>query len=135
MILGIEETFEIGKDTFFNSDSPITSYYVIFEDDLTTGYFYAVEKKSNLQILDALHIYNAIDVIDKDKLCEIRIIWSNNGLVVFLLINGYCHALFDFENQAGYCRTAFPKSQSNWTKVKERNLTDELLSELIQNNP
>lgn len=134
MILGIEETFEVGKDTFFDSDSPTASYYVIFEDDLTTGYFYAVEKKSNLQILDALHIYNVVDVIDKDKPRDIRIIWSNNGAVVFLLINDYCHALFDFENQAGYCRTAFPKSQSNWTKVKVRNLTDERLSELIQNN-
>lgn len=102
MILDLEETFIIGEDTFFESVSSTTSFGVTFEDDLTTGYFYAVDTKPDLKILDALHIYNVTDVVDKDKPCKIQIVWSDNGLIASLLINDYCHAIFDFDKRAGY---------------------------------
>ena len=138
MILDLEETFTVGQDTFFDSISPTSSFGVTFEDDLRTGYFYAVDTKPDLKILDALHIYNVADVIDKDKPCKIQIIWTDNGKIASLLINGYCHAIFDFDKQAGFCRTGFPRSNGEWGKTKkrdeatERTLTDELINEFFK---
>lgn len=129
MILDLEETFTVGYDTFFDSVSPTSSFGVTFEDDLTTGFFYAVDTKPDLQILDALHIYNVGDVIDKPS--KIQIAWSDNGKIASLLINNYCHAIFDFENKTGYCRNGFPESNGKWTKVQERTLTDDLINEIF----
>lgn len=127
MQLDIEEIFKVGQDTYCSSISPTSSYGVTFEDDLTTGYFYAVDTKSDLLILDALHIYNVADVIDKDKPVKLQIIWSDNGLIAALLINNYCHAIFDFNSKAGYCRNGFPEARTGWIKINTRILTDELI--------
>lgn len=132
MILDLEEIFTIGQDTFFASDSINESYAVTFEDDLTTGYFYAVDIKSNSKILDALHIYNVADVIDKSRPCKLQITWSINGQIASLLINNYCHAIFDFEKKAGYCRNGFPENKG-WCKTSERILTDELIDTIFKN--
>ena len=134
MILDLEETFTVGQDTFFDSVSPTSSFGVTFEDDLTTGYFYAVDTKPDLQILDALHIYNVADIIDKDKPSIIQIVWSYNGLIASLLINNYCHAIFDFNSKGGYCRNGFPESNNVWTVTKERVLTDNLIREIFETN-
>ena len=134
MILDFEETFIIGQDNFFQSVSPTSSFGVTFEDNLTTGYFYAVDTKPGLEILDALHIYNVDDVVDKDKPCKLQIAWSNNGLIASLLINNYCHAIFDFDNKAGYCRNGFPENSGEWIKIKERVLTDSLINEIFKYN-
>lgn len=133
MIFDLEETFTVGEDTFFDSISPTSSFGVTFEDDLTTGYFYAVDTQSDLQILDALHIYNVADVIDKDKPSKIQIVWTDDGQIASLLINNYCHAIFDFEERAGYCRNEFPESNGNWTQIQTRTLTDELITALFDN--
>jgi hypothetical protein len=127
MILDIEETFIVGEDAFFDSISTISSYGVTFEDDLTTGYFYAVDTEPDLQILDALHVYDVEHVVDKHKPSIIQIVWTDNGAVAFLLINNYCHAMFNFKEKAGYCRNALPANNNGWAKTKERKLTDELL--------
>ncbi|MDB5279035.1 MAG: hypothetical protein JWR61_3990 [Ferruginibacter sp.] len=132
MILDLEEIFTIGQDTFFDSVSPISSFGVTFEDDLTTGYFYAVDIKPELQILDALHIYNVADIADKDKPRKIQIAWSDNGLIASLLINNYCHAIFDFAAKAGYCRNGFPESNGVWTARKERVLTNDLIDDIFK---
>lgn len=133
MILDLEETFTIGKDTFFASDSINESYAVIFEDDQSTGYFYAVDIKSDSKVLDALHVYNVADVIDKDKPSKIQIAWSDNGQIASLLINNYCHAIFDFETKAGYCRNGFPENKGEWCLISERILTDELIDKIFKN--
>ena len=132
MILDVDEIFTVGQDTFFESTSQINSFGVTFEDDLTTGYFYAVDTKPDLQILDGLHIYNVADVIDKDKPSKIQIAWSDNGLIASLLINNYSHAIFDFENKAGYCRNGFPDNNSGWTNTKNKKLTDDLITEIFK---
>ena len=134
MLLGLEETFTVGKDTFCDSVSPTSSIGVIFEDDLTTGYFYAVDTKKDTEVLDALHIYNVADVIDKDKPSNIKIYWSDDGQIASLLINNYCHAIFDFNNRVGYCRNGFPKNNSGWAKTPQRDLTDELIDEIFKTN-
>jgi len=132
MILDLEEQFTVGQDTFFDSVSPTIDFGVVFEDDLTTGYFYAVNITEEQEILDGLHIYNAEDVIDKDRPCKIQITWSDDGLIASLLINNFCHAIFDFENKAGYCRNGFPDNKTGWIQIKERILTDELIDSLFE---
>ena len=134
MILGLEKSFTPGKDTYFDSVSPTSSFGVTFEDDNTTGYFYAVDTKPDLTILDALHIYNVADVKDKDKPGIMQITWSDNGLIASLFINDYCHAIFDFIIKAGYCRNGFPECNSDWATIKERTLTDDLVRDIFKNN-
>jgi hypothetical protein len=131
LILGAEETFNVGHESFVDSISPTSSYAVIFEDDITTGYFYAVDINRNTEVLDALHAYNVADVIDKDKPCIIQIFWTDDGAIASLLINNYCHAIFDFKRKAGYCRNSFPENNSGWTKVQNRALTDTLIKEIF----
>ncbi len=132
MILDLEEIFTVGEETLFRSISPTSSFGVLFEDDLTTGYFYATDNQTDLDILDALHIYNVADVIDRNKPAKIQIFWTENGEIVSLLINNYCHAIFDFKSKAGYCRNAFPESNLDWVQVKNRKLTDDLISTLFK---
>ena len=132
MILAIEEMFMVGKDSFFESVSPVNSFGVTFEDDLTTGYFYAVNTEPDLQILDALHIYDVENITGKSKPGTIKIYWSDDGLIASLLINNYCHAIFDFKNKAGYCRNGFPAANRNWVEVQSRNLTDELIENIFK---
>jgi len=131
MILAVEETFTVGQDAFFDSVSQISSFGVTFEDDLTTGYFYAVDTKPELKILDALHIYNVADVSDKHKPCKIQIAWSDDWQIASLLINDYCHAIFDFKANAGYCRNGLPECNSDWCQVNERKLTDKLIDDIF----
>ncbi|RNI25037.1 DUF2251 domain-containing protein [Rufibacter latericius] len=123
-----EEDFFPGKDTFIDSTAD-NENAVVFEDNEETGYFYAVERIDGLKILDALHIYNVKDVVDKDRPSTLKILWSEDESMALLSINNYYHALFDFKNKAGYCRTGFPENGS-WAEVKERKLTDELLESL-----
>lgn len=125
-----QQTFLVGEDTFVDSISD-NKLAVIFEDNCETGYFYAVDCNNDQEILDALHIYNVESVTDKHKASEIKILWTDDSSLALLVINDYCHAVFDFKNKAGYCRNAFPESNNDWTKLKERKLTDELLEELL----
>ena len=125
-----EETFIVGEDTFIESTSE-NNFTVIFEDNLETGYFYAVDRENGMEMLDALHVYNVADVVDKQKPSILKIFWTEDSTKSLLVINDYCHAVFDFKNKAGYCRNAFPKSKSDWTKIENRNLTEELLNELL----
>ena len=131
MILGVEDIFTVGEDSYFSSVSPLNSYGVFFEDDLNTGYFYAADNKNDLTIFDALHIYNVEDVIDKKKPCKIQIAWTKDGNIASLIINNYCHAIFDFQKQESYSRNGFPQCKTGWSRNNSRLLTDELLSTLI----
>ncbi|NBB32084.1 DUF2251 domain-containing protein [Cellulophaga sp. BC115SP] len=124
-----EQTFTVGQETFVDSTVE-NNNAVIFEDNEETGYFYAIDRNNNLDILDALHIYNVSDVIDKDKPSIVRILWTEDLKKAFLSINNYYHAVFDFDNKAGYCRTGFPSSNNKWTLISERHLTDDLIIEL-----
>jgi hypothetical protein len=130
LIIDKEASLVIGNECVI--DSSVENFNtVVFEDDGQTGYFYAVEIGSETRILDALHIYNVNDVIDREIPSTLKILWTVDHLQAFLTINDYFHAAFDFENKAGYCRNGFPDANS-WTKIKERKLTDELLIELAK---
>jgi len=125
LIIYEEQTFKVGDDLFIDSTTE-NSYGVVFEDNGETGYFYAVDSK-NMKVLDGLHIYNVANVTDKHKPSTLKILWTEDESKAFLSINNYYHAVFDFRNKAGYCRTGFPESNNSWTNIKERILTDTLI--------
>ena len=114
-VIALDEELEIGKPEIFDSRSATSSFAVFFEDDGETGYFYALDMDSQMSILDAVHIYNVANIIDKDRPSKVQIAWSNDGLKSALLINDYVHAVFDFSANRGYCRTGFPQFK-DWSK-------------------
>ncbi|MBE9597972.1 DUF2251 domain-containing protein [Pedobacter sp. MC2016-24] len=127
-----EQTFNVGEDVFIESTAE-NNYAVIFEDNGETGYLYAVDRNDNgLKILDALHIYDVANVTDKDQPSTAKILWTEDLSKAILSINNYYHAVVDFQNQAGYCRTGFPQPKNTWVKQKERKLTDSSLNELFK---
>ena len=44
--LGAKRTIIVGTETFLDSVSPEKTFGVVFEDDSTTGYFYALNLKN-----------------------------------------------------------------------------------------
>lgn len=122
------QTFNVGEDTFIDCTAE-SGNTVAFEDNTETGYFYAIDRENNLTILDGLHIYNVADISEKSKAIAstVKILWTKDGTKSFLYLNDNCHAMFDFEIRAGYCKNSFPDNMSDWTKIKERKLTGEML--------
>ena len=133
LVIYEEQTFTVGQDTFIDSTAE-NNNAVIFEDNEETGYFYVVDINENLNILDALHIYNVANVVDRHKPSTVKILWTEDLTKAFLSINNYYHAVFDFKNKAGYCRNGFPNPNDSWTVIKERLLTDELINTLSKDN-
>jgi hypothetical protein len=118
-----------GQDTFVESFSPENRFGVVFEDDGETAYFYAVEKdQEGMRILDALHIYEG-DGMGTGK-SRLMIVWSKDWMKCALVLDGYCHAIFDFAAQGGYNINEFPPPNGIWTKG-ERKLTNELIKSLF----
>jgi len=132
LIIYEEQIFNVGQDTFIESTAE-NDNAVVFEDNCETGYLYAVDRKDNgLKILDGLHIYDVANVTDKDRPSTVKLLWTEDLTKAVLSINNYYHAIFDFQNRAGYCRNGFPETNNSWTKVKERELTDSLINELLK---
>ena len=114
-----EQIFHVGSNFILEEGSPNGLCIVFFEDDGETGYFYAADdSEADNAILDAVHIYNVKNVVDRDQSSRFSIVWSEDSLKTALLINGYPHAAFDFSKRRGYCRTNFPnfpeKPESDW---------------------
>lgn len=130
LIIYKEQKFIVGEDTFIDSTAE-NNYAVIFEDNEETGYFYAVNRSKNIEILDALHIYDVVNVSDKAKPSTIKILWTEDMNKAILSINNYYHAIFDFKNKAGYCRNGFPNTNRKWAMITERLLTDEYVRKHI----
>jgi hypothetical protein len=128
-----EQAFVAGEEIFLESSSSENNYAVVFEDDTETGYFYALrvnKETGEQQILDAVHIYESADIPTGKRPGTIKIIWSTDWLKCALLVNNYCHAVFDFGQQGGYCRNEFPPPNDIWTK-SERQLTDEMVTDFF----
>jgi len=111
-----EQTITVGEPIIIDAPSPGASYGIVFEDDGRTGYLYALDlARDDNQIVDALHIYNVADVVDRDRPSQVQLGWSRDGLKALLIINGYPHAAFDFAARRGYCRTGFPPPGPTWS--------------------
>lgn len=112
--LAADQELIVGRATVAEAPAQEGPYVVVFEDDEDTGYFYALDTSADENpIQDALHIYNASDVTDREKPSTLRIGWSMDHSKAVLLINDYPHAVFDFQARQGYCRTAFPPPVDN----------------------
>lgn len=110
-----EATITVGKAMTIKGKSPSQPFSVVFEDDGDTGYLYALDlQRQENPIVDALHIYNAASVSDREKPSIVQLVWSLDGLKACLLINRYPHAIFDFQSCRGYCRTGFPPPSRIW---------------------
>jgi hypothetical protein len=129
-MLNITHNYQIGHDTFIHSFSPTQDFGVAFEDDMETGYFYAINKSEQPEVLDGLHIYDVADIMEKTLPTELQIGWSADGWKAFLIINKHYHAIFDFSRRGGYCRNGFPESLGEWTLVADRQLTEEVIATL-----
>ena len=124
-----EQKITIGEYSFIESRSSENNYAVIFEDDTESGYFYAAEinpSTEEIRILDMLHIYDVESIATDERQATLSLIWSTDWMRCALVINSYCHAIFDFENQGGYSRNEFPPPNSIWT-LQDRKLTDEMI--------
>src|SRR3954449_2219955 len=98
-----------GAKTSMESISPLKEFCVAFEDDGETGYFYALNgSRRDNKILDVVNIYTVDQICDPLIRCEVRIMWSNDGSKAMLLMDEYSHAVFDFKEKRGYCRTNYP---------------------------
>jgi hypothetical protein len=128
MHLSTEEKITVGTpDTIVESTAVGGERSVIFEDDGTTGYFYAVRPGANLEILDDLHVYDVANVTDRHIPVTIQLVWDETWTAAVLLINSYGHALYDFQRAVGFCRNAFPEARNGQTTKRE--LTDELIDQ------
>jgi len=135
MKLGAEQQFLVGEPPAGETEMVMGSFPptreglgAVFEDDGSTGYFYAVDQGGeDLEILDALHIYNVEDVADKQLPVTAQIFWNEEENAVALILNGQCHALYDFQRRAGFCRNAFPPAKNE--QAEPRELTDELVQQ------
>lgn len=110
------ETLNVGQVTFIESCPDTVDNAVIFEDNGETGYLYAIQRgiDEELKILDAVNIYDVARVNDKDIPSEVKIFWTDDFDKAGLVINDYCHAIMDFKNKVGLCRTGFPHASQNW---------------------
>ena len=127
-----EQDWVPGQDLFIESFSPESRYGVVFEDDGEAAYFYAVERDSEgagVRVLDALHIHESEDKAGA-KPSPLKIVWSRDWMKCALVIDGYCHALFDFEAHGGYNINEFPPPNDFWSKG-DRKLSDELIQKLF----
>lgn len=103
-----------GQKVVVDSVSQIGRWNVVFEGTNDGGYFSAfdlsqfVTGKKQIQVTELLFIDYKHKNIDKNREAVAKIIWSSDGYKVCLLINEYPHAVFDFKNKRGYCRTNFP---------------------------
>ncbi len=135
-----EQDWTAGQDLFIESFSPESRYGVVFEDDGEAAYFYAVQKDdegAGVRVLDALHIHETEGDEDPDREgaghagpSPLKIVWSRDWMKCALVIDGFCHALFDFEAQAGYNINEFPPPNDFWSKG-DRKLSDELIQRLF----
>ncbi len=107
--LGAEIVLHVGKETVVESASPDETKGVVFEDDGETGYFYARDfAKPDSVFVDALHIYNVRDIVDRDQPSALKILWTRDSSAAALLINLRPYAVFHFGKRCSYAQDPFP---------------------------
>jgi hypothetical protein len=65
-------------------------------------------RRTDQPILDALHVYDAAGVADGAQASALQIAWTQDGNAAALLINGYAHAMFNFQAPRAMCASGFP---------------------------
>jgi hypothetical protein len=96
------------------SDSPLAPWAVVFEDEGSAGYLYALDHSKptdDTVILDAMLIYNRASLVasaGEHARREAAVEWSPSGLQAVFYLDGRPQALADFQTRQGYCRMDFP---------------------------
>jgi hypothetical protein len=109
----------VGKDAFLACDSADRRFLAAFEDDGRTAYFYGGEfsgEAGKFGIVDALHVYNVDAVVDKEADYPVEVRWAATGHRAGLFIEGYCHAVFDFDLRRAVCRSGFPPASGKFAE-------------------
>ena len=125
-VVAAQEEFLPGQSVVVGGPSHQNAYEAVFEDDGDTGYFYGLDHDRKPAVLDALHIYDVLELQSPTKPSTAQIVWSGDGLKVILLINGDSHAAFDFSKRRGYCRRDFPKPSGQFS-AEGHHWSDEVL--------
>jgi len=73
-----------------------------------------------------MHIYDVKNIKDNNIESELKIGCSPSREQAILMINDYPHAIFDFKNKNGCCRSNFPAPNGSWSKSGHE-WNDELL--------
>lgn len=116
-----DQVSRIGDKLVLQMDAPSGEVTVVFEDDGDTGYFYALAPNASgeLELLDALHVYNAeADLRGTDVRLEIE--WSEDSKLAALRVNASMWALYDFTAQLGWSRSNFPPPPGKWRNGEGR---------------
>lgn len=124
MYIADEMLHKIGNKAQLQALFEVSDYGAVFEDDGETGYFYLVDTN---WVLDALHIYDAMDIQEADIPFDIKILSDENLTIFALSINDTIHALFDRNVKFWKNRNAFPEVYWDFILDKNRQLTDEIL--------
>jgi hypothetical protein len=123
-----DQVSRIGDKLVMQMDAPSGQVTVVFEDDGDTGYFYALtpNEGGELELLDALHVYNAeADLRGADIRLEIE--WSDDSQLAALRVNASMWALFDFSGETGWSRSNFPPPAGRWRMADARPPWDDAL--------
>ena len=112
---------QIGEKVVLQVDAPSRLVTVVFEDDGDTGYFYALtpNESGQLELLDALHVYNAEDSL-RGTSVQLEIAWSEDSQLAGLRMNASLWALFDFGAETGWSRSNFPPPAGRWRMGEAR---------------
>jgi hypothetical protein len=112
---------QIGSKMVLQADAPSRMFTIVFEDDGDTGYAYALAptEAGELELLDALHLWNAeADLRGKDV--KLVVEWSADSQLAALRVNGSMWALFDFGAETGWTRSNFPPPAGKWRMGESR---------------
>jgi hypothetical protein len=110
----MSERFKPGVETWYASDSATSSFSVVFEDDGDTGYVYAWDRSSEQPVLDAVHLYNAMAVVGRNRDSMVEVEWSDNGVKALVRLNDWPLALIDFASRCTFSRTDWPSPPTGW---------------------
>jgi hypothetical protein len=116
-----DQVSKIGDKLVFQMDAPSHEVTVVFEDDGDTAYFYALMPNGSgqLELLDALHVYNAeAELRGSDIRLEVE--WSQDSRLAGLRVNASLWALFDFGAETGWSRSNFPPPAGRWRMGESR---------------
>ncbi len=115
-LLVSEHPILAGRPIVIEGRSPGAALGTRFEDDGATAYFYALDLESNEHpVVDSMLIYHVAQIPNRAQPMLLQVIWSTDGQMSGLLLDGQAQAIFDFKRRRGYCRSGMPPAGEVWS--------------------